>query len=157
MRKKYIFAFLALVCFFLPVHGYCSEKTYTLTAEQMEALQSNLTALERNNNLLLSLLQQSNLDLRTASDNLTTSEQELTTLRTQLTESQSQIATLRQQLTVLQQESASAKESLEIANQDLQSAIESCKTLEDRQRRIENQRIFWQIVSGILGIAFAAK
>ena len=127
--------------------GSCSESpTYQISETQLEALQNHLTALEKNNVELLSLLDASEMDLTKASKSLSASKKELETLRAQLT--------------ALQAETKQLDASLKTANEELQRARESFKKSEQEHDRIEGrlrtQRNIWEALFAVaVGVAVA--
>lgn len=146
--KSYItLLLLSVCCLCSPSVAGCSEnRMYQISETQLEMLSSHLTALESNNNELLSLLDASEMDLTEASQSLSESRKELTMLR--------------EQLTALQQETKRLDESLKIANQDLQNARESFRRSEKERDRIEgrlrNQRNIWEALFVVaVGVAVA--
>ena len=127
--------------------GSCSENpTYQISATQLEMLSNHLTALEKNNAELLSLLDASEMDLTEASKSLSESRKELTTLR--------------EQLTALQAETKRLDESLRTANAELQNARESFRKSEKERDKIEGrlrtQRNIWEALFAVaVGVAIA--
>ena len=127
--------------------GSCSEsRTFEISETQLQQLQMHLTELERNNNELLSLLNESNLDLSEASQSLSASRKEL--------------ETLREQLTALQSETQRLDESLRTANAELQNARESFRKSEKERDKIEGrlrtQRNIWEALFAVaVGVAVA--
>ena len=151
---------LSLGLFFsLQSVGFCSE-TYTLTADQLQTLEVNLNQLQENNEMLKSLLNQSNQDLTMASEQSDELSNQIATLDNQLMESQNQIEILKQQLLTLKQQTAAAQTSLQTANEELQSASESFKTYARQQEKIESQlrtqKNIWQVIGG-LAIGYAVS
>ena len=155
-----------------PQVGFCSE-TYTVTAEQMETLQTDLATLQQNNATLENLLEKSNQDLEIALTQLDNSDSQIETLNQSLTESQklilllkqelqtsnNRIVTLTNQLNLLSQKTTQAQNSLEAANKSLAEASASFKTYEAQQEKIENklrtQKTLWQIIAGV-AVGYAA-
>ena len=151
---------LSLGLFFsLQSVGFCAE-TYTLTADQLQTLEVNLNQLQENNEMLKSLLNQSNQDLTMASEQSDELSNQIATLDNQLMESQNQIEILKQQLLTLKQQTAAAQTSLQTANEELQSASESFKTYARQQEKIESQlrtqKNIWQVIGG-LAIGYAVS
>lgn len=150
MKKLKLSCALALTSFafvFLPSSsGYCSA-TYEITAEELTTLETNLSALEQNNNELRNLLTASNLDL--------------TTLQTQLKASENQITQLENQLAELRSESETAKASLTTANEELAKAEKSLNEYAREQERVQSklrtQKTLWQILAISLGVYAVAK
>ncbi len=145
-KKRFVICLLLWVSLLLLGSvGTCSaSQTYQISETQLETLQSHLSALEQNNNELLTLLDESNLDLSEASKALSESRQEL--------------MTLREQLVALQAETKQLDESLKIANAELQSARESFKKSEREHDRIEGrlrtQRNIWEVLFAVaVGVA----
>ena len=139
--------------------GFCAE-TYTLTANQLETLQTNLTVLQENNEKFKTLLMESNQDLTIASEQSDSLSDQIVVLDTQLTESQNQIETLKQQLVTLKQQTAAAQTSLQTANEELASASASFKKYEKEQEKIESQlktqKSLWQVIAG-LAVGYAVS
>ena len=139
--------------------GFCAE-IYSLTADQLQTLETNLNQLQGNNEMLKNLLNQSNQDLMIASEESDGLNNQITMLNNQLEESQNQIEILKQQLLMLKQETAAAQTSLKTANEELQSASELFKKHEKAQAKIESQlktqKTIWQIIAGLsIGYAVA--
>lgn len=82
---------LSCYLFVLPSVGYCAEKTYTITESQLTQLESNLTELKRQNQILKD-------ELTKANSQLTTSKQDLANLKNQLASSKASIETLTNSL-----------------------------------------------------------
>jgi len=151
MWRKTKFLSASLIAAFLFLFwqsvGICSEsRTYTISETQLETLSYHLTALEQNNNELLSLLNESNLDLSEASLSLSESKKELETLKVQLA--------------ALQAETKRLDASLRTANAELQSARESFRRSEQERDKIEgrlrNQRNLWEFLCLVaVGVAVA--
>ena len=119
-----------LLCFLVPVSvGSCSAR-YEVTEEQLTTLETNLTALQQDNERLRALLIESQTELMQA--------------RTQLKASQAECQTLSTQLTQLKETSTKARESFE------KSEREHART----EERLRTQKTAWQIVSGSLLLAF---
>jgi chromosome segregation ATPase len=139
--------------------GFCAE-TYTLTADQLETLQTNLTVLQQNNEKLKTLLMESNQDLTIASEQSADLSNQIVTLDSQLTESQNQIVTLKQQLVMLKQQTVAAQTSLQTANEELASASASFKKYEKEQEQIQSklrtQKNMWEVIAALsLGYVIA--
>jgi chromosome segregation ATPase len=130
--------------------GHCSAAEYVMTEEQLNILEQELKTLSENNRMQLSLLEESEADLQTANT-------ELTALKDELKAATAELQRLRFLLSQLKAESASAETSLRIANEELKNASESLKKSEDRTRRIERQRNFWEIIAGALAVFTAVK
>ena len=136
MRRILSLTFL-LCLLLLPEVGSCSA-TYTVTAEQLTQLESNLAALRQNNEKLEKLYNQSQTDLKKA-------QQQSATLQEQVKSLQAQLATLKAQ-------SEKASSSLQTASEDWQSA----KTLYEKseqehqktERRLKTQKTAWQLIAG---------
>lgn len=151
-KRKSVFV-LVWFLLLLPVllfTGHCSAAEYVMTEEQLNALTQELTMLSENNSKQLNLLEESEADLKTANT-------ELTALKEELRLANAELQRLRYLLTQLKAESANAEASLRIANEELKNASESLKKSEDRTRRIERQRNFWEIIAGALAVFTAVK
>lgn len=103
-------------------------------------------ALERNNTELMTLLDES--------------EMELTEVTRQLSESRYQIAELRRELQTLKSESDAARQSLATANAELKKASEYFKQSEAAHAKIEGrlrtQRNLWEALAAVLaGVCIA--
>lgn len=141
-RKRTILSLAFCLLAFVSCVGICSaNQQYTISATQLEALQNHLNALEQNNSELERLLNESGVELTTAS--------------TALLESRNEISRLKEQLIKLQTETNQLSESLRIANEELKRASASFKASERERDRIEgrlrNQRTIWQIVAVMIG------
>ena len=141
-------AFLLLaLCLCWPCAGGCSpSRTFEISENELQMLEEHLTALMQNNNELERLLNESGLELTTAS--------------TALIESRTEISKLKNRLEKLQQETNQLSESLRIANNELQNARISFRESEKEHDRIEgrlrNQRNIWEIICVIVaGVAIA--
>lgn len=147
MKKLRIILLLPLLFWLSAPVGFCSEsQTYTINETQLMALEAHLNALEANNVALMTLLDES--------------EMELTAALNQLSESKNQISELRNQLQTLKNESEEARQSLSIANEELKRASESFKASEKAHARIEGrlrtQRNVWEAIAAVLaGICIA--
>ena len=147
IRLCIIASSLAFLCLCWPSAGSCSaNQMYQISATQLEMLSSHLTALEKNNAELLSLLDASEMDLTEASLSLNESKKELETLRAQLI--------------ALQAETKQLDASLRTANEELQRARESFKKSEKEHDRIEGrlrtQRNIWEALFAVaVGVAVA--
>lgn len=144
MTRKSLFSLVLsslLLCY--PAIGSC--KAYSITEEQMAALEIHLNALQTNNEMLLNLLKES-------SEDLTIAQNESLTLTQELENTQKQLDELQIQLNEVKKDSAQARKSLEIANQELQTVCESVQKLEAKKNRIEKQRNFWEFVACIATI-----
>lgn len=132
-----------LLCLLAPVSaGSCSAR-YEVTEEQLTTLETNLTALQQDNERLRALLIES--------------QTELTQARTQLKASQAECQTLSTQLMQLKETSTKARESLQTAQDATRSAQESLTKSEREharaEERLRTQKTAWQIVSGSLLLA----
>ena len=132
-----------LLCFLAPVSvGFCSAR-YEVTEEQLTTLETNLTALQQDNERLRALLIESQTELMQA--------------RTQLKESQAECQTLSTQLTQLKETSTKARESLQTVQDATTKARESFEKSEREHartdERLRTQKTAWQIVSGSLLLA----
>lgn len=140
--RKHVISLLSLFVFLLsPSVGFCSESpTYQVNETQLMALGNHLNALEANNAALMTLLDES--------------EMELTEATNQLAESKKQITELRSQLQALKNESEEARQSLSIANAELRKASESFKQSEKVHERIEGrlrtQRNLWEVIAAVM-------
>lgn len=158
MAKKNISLLLASCLLFVLLAtshtAECSGQTYTITEEQLTILETNLTQLKENNQMLLSLLNESNRELATADSSSMILEQELN-------QALAQIEILQSRLTELKSESEQAKSSLVTANEELASASESLKRSEEAHMKTESalrtQKILWQAIAIILGGVAIAK
>jgi len=146
--RIYAMAFLLLaLCLCWPSVGGCSaSRTFEISENELQMLEEHLTALMQNNNELERLLNESGLELTTAS--------------TALIESRTEISKLKNRLEKLQQETNQLSESLRIANNELQNARISFRESEKEHDRIEgrlrNQRNIWEIICVIVaGVAIA--
>ena len=139
--RKYLYGSLLslLLCFVQPISGQASP-VYSVTADQLMTLESHLNELEKNNQALLTILNESGGDLTEALNRLALSKLELAKLKAELTQAKI--------------ESEKALISLQIANQELTLASESLKKSEQVKNRIERQRNFWEVIAVIAtGIA----
>lgn len=127
--------------------GTCyASRQYTISETELETLSDHLTALEQNNSELERLLNESGVELTTAS--------------TALLESRNEISRLKEQLKTLQQETNQLSESLKIANNELQNARISFRESEKEHDRIEGrlrtQRNIWEALFAVaVGVAVA--
>lgn len=162
--KTCLLLLVCALCFGLwsPV-GHCSE-VYTITAEQLTTLETQLAMLNSNNNLLLTQLDESTKESTQALESLEESRNETERLRQQLNESNKVISELRSQLEKLKTDSNAAKQSLAIANQELANASKYFKEYEQQTKREINvlrmQRNGWEAVAailtcGLIGVAVA--
>ena len=141
------FSLLAL-CLCWPCAGGCSPSPqYTITEEELTALEDHSNALMQNISELERLLTASNLDLTTAS--------------TALAESQIEIAQLQNQLSGLKAQMQTLSESLTIANAELQDARKSFAASE-RERdkidgRLRTQRNIWEALFFVAAGVAAAR
>ena len=132
-------------------YGLCSQ--ITISETELNELSNNLTQLENNNKELLSLLQEQNESLITASQNSMELKNQLTVLQGQLIESQRQIRELRNLLIEAQKSTSEAKNSLETANKELAEASKSLKKLEHQRKSIEfKNKILKVAVLGLIGV-----
>ena len=141
MRKLSIILLLPLLFWLSAPVGFCSgSQTYQISETQLMALENHLNALEANNAALMTLLDES--------------EMELTEATNQLAESKKQITELRSQLQALKNESEEARQSLSIANAELRKASESFKQSEKVHERIEGrlrtQRNLWEVIAAVM-------
>lgn len=141
MKKLSIILLLPALLLLLPSVGSCSEnQTFQISETQLTTLEAHLNALEENNAALMTLLNES--------------EMELTEATNQLNESKNQIAELRNQLQALKNESEEARQSLSIANEELKRASESFKASEKAHARIEGrlrtQRNLWEVIAAVM-------
>ena len=147
MKKLSIIFLLPLLFWLLPSVGSCSgSQTYQISETQLTALENHLTELESNNAALMTLLEESEMDLTEATR--------------QLNESKNQIAKLRNQLQALKNESEEARQSLLIVNEELRKASESFKASERAHEKIEGrlrtQRNIWEAIAAVLaGVCIA--
>lgn len=147
MKKLSIIFLLPLLFWLSAPVGFCSgSQTYQISETQLMALENHLNALEANNAELMTLLNES--------------EMELTEATRQLNESKNQIAKLRNQLRVLKNESEEARQSLSIANAELRKASEYFKASERAHEKIEGrlrtQRNIWEAIAAVLaGVCIA--
>ena len=138
---------LACLCLFFPSVGGCSQsRMYEISETELQTLQTHLDELEKNNELLKTILSESDASLTTALDALMISQQELMTLKTQLEKARN--------------DAKNAQDSLQIANLELQRASESFKASEREHDRIEgrlrNQRNIWEALFAVaVGFAVA--
>lgn len=143
--RPIIFLSALACCLWWPSVGGCSEsRTYQISETELTALQNHLDALQANNAELMSLLNESALDLNKALSSLS--------------ESRNELEKLRSELNTLQAETKQLSESLRIANAELQSARESFKASERERDRIESrlrtQRNIWEVLCLVaVGIA----
>jgi septal ring factor EnvC (AmiA/AmiB activator) len=156
-RLKMSFVLLASLLFFLlgSTSGHCSEVEYRITETQLTTLETHLTTLIENNNLLLMQLEESRAESNEAKESLADSKRETDLLKKQLEESNKLIAELKTQLADTKKDSAIAKTSLEKINEDLRIASEQFKLYEQQTNRkidvLTMQRNGWEIVAAILG------
>ena len=147
MRKLSIILLLPLLFWVSPSVGSCSEiQGYTISETQLTALENHLNTLEANNAALMTLLDES--------------EMELTEATRQLSESRNQIIELRNQLQALKSESETARQSLATANEELKRASAFFKASEKAHERIEGrlrtQRNIWEAIAAVLaGVCIA--
>lgn len=147
-RKRLTALLLSAFLLCSPCTGFCSEnQMYQISASELEVLSSHLNALEQNNEMLKSILSESDEGLTKALDALMMSQKEL--------------AELRKELLTCKNEAESARESLRIANAELAKASESFKESERERDRIEGrlktQRNLWEVLAGVLAVVAAAK
>lgn len=148
-KTRLLSTLLILACLFLfaPSRGICSpSRQYTISETELQTLNNHLIALEQNNSELEKLLNESGVELTTAS--------------TALLESRNEISKLKEQLTRLQQETNQLSESLKIANKELQNARISFRESEKEHDKIEGrlrtQRNIWEVLCAIaVGVAVA--
>ncbi len=149
-RKTRLLSILLISAFFClcaPSAGICSaNRTYEISETELQTLSEHLTALEQNNSELERLLNESGVELTTAS--------------TALIESRNEIEKLQTQLKKLQQETNQLSESLRIANSELQNARISFRESEKERDRIEGrlrtQRNIWEVLCFLaVGVAVA--
>lgn len=145
-KRKVTSLLLSVLLLLLPSIGFCSENRYQISESELMQLQSHLNALEQNNEMLKSILSESDEGLTKALDALMMSQKEL--------------AELRKELLTCRSETESARESLRIANAELQKASESFKASEKERDRIEGrlrtQRNIWEVLCFIAcGVAVA--
>ena len=120
--------------------GTTEASTYTISQEQLDQLQSNLTRLQSINSRLLS-------------DSRRQSEQ-ITDLQARLVKAEQQSRDLESQLLQVETDSQKASDSLTKANQSLtQYAKEEKRT----RLRVKAQRNAWEMAAAGLLIAWAAK
>lgn len=130
-------------------YGQC----YQITETQLIALENNLTQLEKNNQELRDLLNQSNLNLTQAGEQSIILRNQIETLNEQLIESQKQIQELRNHLIEAQKSTSVAQNSLETANKELAKAGESFKKLEKQRKSLEfKNKILKVAVLGLIGV-----
>ena len=153
---------LSLSLLLLPSLGSCSEfpaaqeqtSTITVSMSDWNQLRSNLIEQE---NLLNDLSEELNL----AKESLTTSEAETLELRMQLKEQQKLIETLRMQLEEQKEFATDALSSIAQANLLLKNMKDDIRKAKEEhirtERRLERQRILWQIIAAGLGVAIATK
>lgn len=139
MAKKALRLLLCLL-FCLPAHGLCCE----ITTAQLETLESNLTALQANNQRLSELLSASESDLTTARSDLDSLLKELATANAELWR-------LKTELQTASDEAKQAKQSLRTANDELRNACQSARRLEQKRLRARRQRILWQAIAVAMG------
>jgi len=146
-KRKVTSLLLSVLLLLLPSIGFCSESRYQISESELMQLQSHLNALEQNNEMLKSILSESDEGLTKALDALMMSQKEL--------------AELRKELLTCRSETESARESLRIANAELQRASESFKASEKERDRIEGrlrtQRNIWEVLCFIACGVAAAK
>jgi DNA repair ATPase RecN len=145
-KRKVTSLLLSALLLLSPSIGFCSESRYQISESELMQLQSHLNALEQNNEMLKSILSESDEGLTKALDALMMSQKEL--------------AELRKELLTCRSETESARESLRIANAELQRASESFKASEKERDRIEGrlrtQRNIWEVLCFIAcGVAVA--
>lgn len=135
-KRKVTSLLLSALLLLSPSIGFCSENRYQISESELMQLQSHLNALEQNNEMLKSILSESDEGLTKALDALMMSQAELTELR--------------KELLTCRSETESARESLRIANAELQKASESFKASEKERDRIEGrlktQRNIWEVL-----------
>lgn len=150
--RRILFLVPFLVLLLLPGAGSCEPSsagtatTYTITAAQLNRLETNLTQLKQDNAKLKTLYEQSQRDLTSA--------------REQSATLQKQVASLQSQLTTLREQATKADSSLTTAGSELQNA----KTLYEKserehirtEKRLRAQRNAWELVAGglLLYLAF---
>ena len=137
IRKRTILSLAFCLLAFVSSVGICSaNQQYTISETELQTLSEHLIALEQNNSELERLLNESGVELTTAS--------------TALLESRNEISKLKAQLTKLQQETNQLSESLRIANNELQNARISFRESEKERDKIEGrlrtQRNIWEIL-----------
>lgn len=133
MKRQSIICLLALsLCLFLPLSTVsAAEKMYTITETQLQALESRLSKLRTNNEILASGLNELKAQLATS--------------QTALKEAQEQSAQLKTQLAALKLQSKSSEYLLESANKSLQEyAAEEKRT----RLRIKRQRNLAYVLLG---------
>ena len=148
-KKALCTMFFALLSLFLfaPLRGTCyANKTYTISENELMTLEAHLNELEKNNETLKAILNESNADLTIALDALTKSQAELMRLKAELIQCKS--------------DAESAKTSLQIANQELQKAAQFFKAYEAERDKTENrlrtQRNIWEFIAALaVGVAVA--
>lgn len=124
----------------------CANQKYEISETELQTLSDHLSALEQNNSELERLLNESGVELTTAS--------------TALLESRKEIEKLQTQLKMLQQETNQLSESLRIANNELQNARISFRESEKEhdiiEGRLRTQRNIWEVLCAIaVGVAVA--
>jgi Alpha helical coiled-coil rod protein (HCR). len=153
LRKIASISFLAVALLFVcSSYGLCSP-TYQITEEQLTTLETNLAQLEKNNQELRNLLNQSNLNLTQAGEQSIILRNQIETLNEQLIESQKQIQELRNHLIEAQKSTSVAQNSLETANRELAKAGESFKKLGKQRKSLEfKNKILKVAVLGLIGV-----
>lgn len=153
LRKIASISFLAVALLLAcSSYGLCSP-TYQITEEQLTTLETNLAQLEKNNQELRNLLNQSNLNLTQAGEQSIVLKNQIETLNEQLTESAKQIAVLRTHLIEAQKSTSEAQNSLERANKELEKAGKSLKQLDRQRKSIEfKNKILKIAVIGLIGV-----
>lgn len=118
---------------------YAAEATYQITATELDALSSHLTALERNNETLRTAWNESSADLEEALNALKASDDELRKLKAELE--------------TYRREAQTSKERLETANRELQLAVQSLKESEadkaKTEKSLKKQLTIWKILFGV--------
>jgi Skp family chaperone for outer membrane proteins len=140
--RSCVFAFLSLL--FLSPLGFCAEASTEETVPK-ELLIQVLNDWETSNSELQKLL-------NAQAEDLTIASEELESLRSLQRKQKEQLLTLRNDLETAQIETKSAKESLDAANRELQNTVACVKDLENKKRRAERQRDFWEGIAAVLGI-----
>ena len=142
--------FLPLLLLLAPVTSWASEtpqEAYTVTAAELQQLDSNLTRLQELN----SELRQTSGTLR---NQLVDCQTELAQAREQLTAAEKQSRELRDQLTALTEKSMSQDALLTRASESLKEfSAEQKRT----RLRIKAQRHAWQVVAGLLVVGLAVQ
>ena len=90
--------------------------------------------------------------LNAQAEDLTIASEELESLKSLQQKQKEQLMVLRNDLETAQIETKSAKESLDAANKELQNTVACVKDLENKKRRAERQRDFWEGIAAVLGI-----